>query len=1311
MQRIHIVSLLTLILFSLSFAGNITRTYHFDTPSIEIKDGAAQLRLEGCWNTGIEGEPELPVFSGRLLLPPGSEAARIEIETGSAVSLGTGFYVSPVQEQHPLSQPGPFSPTPENPAVYGADAQYPAELAGNLSTGFFRGYSIGYFTLRPLTYNPVTGEIKYYSRITVNVITEQTSKSLEARNNLYRGLRGDLKELEARVDNPARARDYGRALDSTDDGEVELLVITTPELDSSFQVFAGFKNAQGIPTEILHVDWIASNYTGIDTPDKIRNCIRDYYQNFELEYVLLAGDNEYVPKRSFSARVGSTIDHDIAADLYYGCLDGTWDANGNGLYGEAGEEDFNGEVYPGRAAVDSRREADNFVHKQIAYQKSPVAAELTNAIMVGEDLEWLAWGADYKEEIRLGSSAHGHTTAGFPVQFSVDTLYDRPGYYWSAMYDLLPRLNQGPQLVNHLGHANNTYTLKFGGANITDTNCSNDGVNHNYYIIYSQGCYCNSWDNRLPDGGNTPSDAIAEAWTTIRNGAVCFIGNTRYGWGSYSNTNGASQYFDREFFDAIFDQNIYQIGKAHQVSKEAANGIIGSGAIRYCYYECSLLGDPSLEIWTNIPQPVTVNCDTFINLGDSSFTLDITNVTDALCAVSQNGRLLGRVTSGTLGTVTVQLDEPVSSTDPVRLMVRKHDFLPFDVMLDVYVPNAPNVMFNGCAVNDITGDNDGVLDLGEESYLDITVTNFGGVNANSVTATLETEDLYVSILDGSENLGTIPHDATQTYSQAFQVFGAQDVPDGHRADFQLTMTDGSGRSWGGEFSLDMSAPIVRITDVRIEDGNNNRLSPGETVNVFVTVTNSGSGEARSLSGDIFSDNPYFIIDSGTGGAHLLESGQTAELSPAFTVSAASNCPPSANIPVYLSFNDQPGYNNSQLFEIIVGGIIETFENGSNWLHEVVTQGWNDQWTLSTHRNYTIGGATSWHCGPSDGSDYANHMDAGLITEEYDIQPGATLTFRHWMNAETAPATLGPVTYDGGIVEIKLDNGVFVQIFPVHTSTGNPGYNYWIRDYPDMGPFRFQTPVYSGEIIWEEAVFDLHPFNGRRTQFRFRFGSNSAGAREGWYIDDVELAYMAQISPPTNFAGEWADSVTLHLSWNSPATLSVGSFSKGGSGGRDSEGLLHYRVYRNDELLAEDVQGLSYDDDMRLLPSGTYSYQVSAVFTKGESALTTPLYFDYTSLSVEDGKFAEIPEDFFIDQNYPNPFNPRTSIRFGLPQPSNVKLTVYDILGRQVAKLVEGRLAAGIHTAVWEAGGIPSGIYFYRIEAGEFRQMGKMLLIK
>jgi uncharacterized protein (TIGR02145 family) len=90
---------------------------------------------------------------------------------------------------------------------------------------------------------------------------------------------------------------------------------------------------------------------------------------------------------------------------------------------------------------------------------------------------------------------------------------------------------------------------------------------------------------------------------------------------------------------------------------------------------------------------------------------------------------------------------------------------------------------------------------------------------------------------------------------------------------------------------------------------------------------------------------------------------------------------------------------------------------------------------------------------------------------------------------------------------------------------------------------------------------------------------------------------------------------------------------------------------------------------------------------------------------------QIPKDYALDQNYPNPFNPTTNIKFSLPKSGNVKIIVYDAVGREVATLVNNTMAAGTHTVQFNATGLASGIYLYRIESKDFVKVNKMLLIK
>ncbi|MDQ3019935.1 MAG: T9SS type A sorting domain-containing protein [Bacteroidota bacterium] len=90
---------------------------------------------------------------------------------------------------------------------------------------------------------------------------------------------------------------------------------------------------------------------------------------------------------------------------------------------------------------------------------------------------------------------------------------------------------------------------------------------------------------------------------------------------------------------------------------------------------------------------------------------------------------------------------------------------------------------------------------------------------------------------------------------------------------------------------------------------------------------------------------------------------------------------------------------------------------------------------------------------------------------------------------------------------------------------------------------------------------------------------------------------------------------------------------------------------------------------------------------------------------------EIPVTYGISQNFPNPFNPSTTIKFDIPQLSNVKLSIYDIAGREVSTLVNSEMQPGSYNYKWDATNFASGIYFYRIKAGAFVETKRMLLIK
>ncbi|MGH2575866.1 MAG: T9SS type A sorting domain-containing protein, partial [Ignavibacteria bacterium] len=91
--------------------------------------------------------------------------------------------------------------------------------------------------------------------------------------------------------------------------------------------------------------------------------------------------------------------------------------------------------------------------------------------------------------------------------------------------------------------------------------------------------------------------------------------------------------------------------------------------------------------------------------------------------------------------------------------------------------------------------------------------------------------------------------------------------------------------------------------------------------------------------------------------------------------------------------------------------------------------------------------------------------------------------------------------------------------------------------------------------------------------------------------------------------------------------------------------------------------------------------------------------------------SEIPKNYSLHQNYPNPFNPSTKIRFELPVSEVVTLKLYDVNGKEISTLINEKLTAGIKEYEYNAVNLPSGVYFYTITAGDFKDTKKMVLVK
>ncbi len=258
-KQVFVVSITCLMICSVAVQSNqvtiernVKRTYSFNSPILETVDIEGtiydRVTLDDCYSAGSAGEPKIPSKGIFLLLPPDSQVSDIEITTGEMVILGSGFNVEPTSQAIPISQTDNIPIPVPNQVIYQSNIAYPGTLFTQVGVQFFRGYQILVLLLHPVQYNPVTGELFYYTSLEVSVQTITSG----VQSALYRGLHQDITAVEQKVDNPEMTQAYNQHYTSPPASfeNYNLLIITTDALKTGFEPLKQAHDATGVATVI-----------------------------------------------------------------------------------------------------------------------------------------------------------------------------------------------------------------------------------------------------------------------------------------------------------------------------------------------------------------------------------------------------------------------------------------------------------------------------------------------------------------------------------------------------------------------------------------------------------------------------------------------------------------------------------------------------------------------------------------------------------------------------------------------------------------------------------------------------------------------------------------------------------------------------------------------------------------------------------------------------------------------------------------------------------------------------------------------------
>jgi hypothetical protein len=404
------------------------------------------------------------------------------------------------------------------------------------------------------------------------------------------------------------------------------------------------------------------------------------------------------------------------------------------------------------------------------------------------------------------------------------------------------------------------------------------------------------------------------------------------------------------------------------------------------------------------------------------------------------------------------------------------------------------LVYLGHEIDDLSGGNgDGDINPGETCGMSVWVKNQSAEDAHDVQGTLRCSDPLIGISDSVTSFGFIAAgDSVQgTVNFTFDV--SMSAEDAHILPFQLIVADSSAEEWESNFTdlvkgLDLGFMVYALSDAS-GDG---IIDPDESVEVDVTLQNGGLAAGTMVQAALSTDDPYVDVDVDLADFSYLPPGGSGTSTSPYAITVHPDCPAPHFVEMHLDISADFSYATSDTFILPVGqtGYSSDVEDTTGWGHAACQGGFTDEWHSSTEQAYSP--ANSWKCG-TPGGLYSSLLDACLETPEFVLAPNSRLFFHHWIDAETSAYYIGDC-YDGGIVEIQIDGGPFEYIEPVG------GYPYEVR--PMSGhPFP-GLRAYSGYFpYWREAIFDLSGYSGQ-AKIRFRFGTDQAVTREGWYVDDV-----------------------------------------------------------------------------------------------------------------------------------------------------------------------------------------------------------------
>lgn len=779
-------------------------TYHTKTVTVDGSE-MQTLHMESAYPVLKKGSPELLQTAFSLMVPEGSnpeteilDAQFVEIPNFALAPSKGKLYRNINPEDIPYTKNGDY-----RSANYLLGSA--AEVGENYQLRDIHGVSVKVY---PFDYNPSAQKLKVYSSVTVKVYYNSGRSFAQSQKN--------NRTFDAIY--ATHFLNYSGLRSTPVAEEGDILIICPENFMEAMQPYVDWKIRNGFNTEMVPLSTAGSSY------QTIKSYIQSYYNEHNLAFVIIVGDNAQFPTPTIG---GNKVDNN---------------------YTEIAGNDSYPDIILGKISAENVSQVETQVQRFIEYEQNPPETSHFTSFMgiasnqgPGDNSEY-----DYQHIRNIDNKLQNYTyTSGYELFEGSQGGLDASGNPTATMVSTA--VNEGVGIISYCGHGDVQMWVT---SNFTNSNVNSLTNVGKLPFILSVACV---------NGEYHTGTCFAEAWLRATHngqptGAVSMIGSTiNQPWNSpmcaqdrmidlLVGTTPGNQYF--RYGGIVFNGMIHMLDVYNDVE---------------VFRTWILFGDPTLLMRTAEPAQLEVSHNAILPVGVPAITFT-SSVENARIAVTKGAEIIavGNIQNGEY---TLTFNQTYLPTDTLNVLATAPNYLPYEGTIN-FIPNdGPYVLVGDLNLSDqnvpfVNNRHNNLPEFGKTMLATPQITNIGNAAATNVRIKLSTEDSYITLGSTQElTVATVAAHDTLSSSPSFTFKVSDTVPANHSAIIKMEVIFGNDTLVQNK-TVKLYAPTLAITSMSINDvetGNgNHRVDYGETFNCTITIANTGN--MPIVGGALFLDN-------------------------------------------------------------------------------------------------------------------------------------------------------------------------------------------------------------------------------------------------------------------------------------------------------------------------------------------------------------------------------------------------------------------------------------------------------------------------